>query len=102
MILFHPSIKSFKYFYFPIFFKSWCIMVEFTGEMLKKFMITFTMFIVFVFLLNALYDIVADSIVGALTGNWQYDMLIYLVALAFGAGVVMILYEDYINDDGDD
>lgn len=77
-------------------------MPELNGEMMKKFIIAFVSFIVFVFLLNALYDIVSDSIIGALTGNWQYDMLIYLVAVAFGAGVIMILYQKYIPKDGDD
>jgi len=77
-------------------------MVEFTAELLKKFIISFIGFMIFVFLLNSLYDIVSNSILGALTGEWQYDMLIYIVALAFGIGVIMILYENYVPHDEDD
>lgn len=77
-------------------------MPELNGEMMRRFFTAFIMFIVFVFLLGVGYEMVSNSITDNLTGNWQYDSLLYVVAIAFGAGVIMILYQKYIPKDGDD
>jgi len=70
-------------------------------EMLKKFITAFVLFIIFAFLLGISYDILLVSIENALTGNWQYDSLIYIIPIAFGGGVIMILWAKYIPH-GDD
>lgn len=77
-------------------------MPELNGEMMRRFFTSFIMFIVFVFLLGVGYEMVSNSITDNLTGNWQYDSLLYVVGIAFGAGVITILYQKYIPKDGDD
>jgi hypothetical protein len=76
-------------------------MPELNGEMFKRFIMAFVMFLVFAFTLGVFYEIVSTSVTNSLTGNWQYDMLIYIIPLAFAGGVIMILYQKYIPKDGD-
>lgn len=70
-----------------------------TGETFKGFITTFVMFIIFASILYVCYQLVATSVIGSLTGDARYDVLLNVVLIAFPAGVIMILYKKYVGDD---
>ena len=67
-----------------------------TTPLLKGILLMFVLFIVFIFLLNALYDVVTGSV--NLTGNPTWDALLILVPMFFGMAVLAIMYGRYVSN----
>ena len=77
-------------------------MPELDGKMFKKFMFMFVTFIILASTLFVFYDVISLSVTNAITGNIGYDALLTIIPIAFGAGVVMIVYNYYVpKDEGD-
>lgn len=77
-------------------------MPELNEEMFKKFVFMFVTFIILASTLFIFYDIVITGVNNALTGNIVWDGIISIIPIAFGAGVIMIVYKYYIpKNEGD-
>ena len=72
-----------------------------SGETFQRFIKMFVMFIIFASILFVCYQLVAESVVGSLTGNPMYDNLLYIILIAFPAGVIMILYNKFVGGKND-
>jgi hypothetical protein len=71
-------------------------MPQLDREMFKKFMTAVVLFIIFISILLACYDLVSESVVNAFTGNITWDSLLYIVPIVFSGAVIFILYKNYI------
>jgi hypothetical protein len=72
---------------------------EGSPALLKGILLVFVLFIVFIYLLNCLYQVIIGSV--TLTGNSSWDALLILVPMFFGMAILAIMYGRYVaSQDG--
>jgi hypothetical protein len=69
------------------------------GIMIKDMVLACVFFIIFIYCFIDLYQVIVQQS-AITTGNPTADMLISMIGLVFSAAVMMIMYKNYVSNEG--